>query len=517
MGGGSYPGPWRFTHYPWTREMLDSEEPMCIGQKAAQMAFTEVCLNRTFFKLDIRKCSSGYILPAKNPDASDFSASRFDGALECSPYLQKLFSDVKNVGHKRAGSVSLYIRGSRSRGGLKSFPAGFLVFDELDEMVQENLPLAFERQSGQLEKQTWMISTPTIDTTGINGYFVKSKQKEFFFKCPSCGRMTELTFPECIVIPTDDPTDRKIKGTYYICKECNSVLEHATKSMWLANGIWVPKSPDKEFDGYHINQMYSPTIEPWQIAESYLFSLSSPAHEQEFFNSKLGLPHIIKGARISDQDLVECIGDYKNGTTSTKLVTMGIDIGRWLHYVIVEYTIPNVITMDINMNAKARVLEINKVLSFEELDTPIKKHMPASIVVDSQPDRRKAYEFAQRYWGHVWLNFYGNNVAGKQISKTKDTDGRELEYCVTTDRTSWLDLSLSRFTNRTIQLPLDCPTEFKEHIKALVRKPGFDKLGNPTAKYINLNDDHYAHARNYSEIALNLVSGGSSANIRSPI
>ena len=518
MGGGAYPGPWTFNHHPWLLKMHDSDHPMVVGQKAAQMGYTEAALNRTFFKIDIRSQTAMYILPAKTPDASDFSASRFDPALELSPYLQRLFSDVKNVGHKRAGSCSLLIRGSRSRSGLKSQPAGFLVFDELDEMNQENIPLAFERQSGQLEQQSFLISTPTIDTYGINDYFQRSNQQEFYFPCPHCSRQTKLIFPDCIEIPTDDPRDPALSKAYYKCKECNQKLDQETKPEWLADGVWVP-AVQGEYDGYHINQMYSSTIKPSKLAESYLMSLVNAAYEQEFFNSKLGLPHIVKGARVLDTDINQCIGGYKNGSLAAgnKIVTMGIDVGRWLHYVIAEYTIPAIITPDINMNAHKKILEINKVLNFEDLSQVIHRHRPRAIVIDANPERRKAFELAQKFWGHIWLCFYGNSINGKQITKTKGQDGQELEQTVTVDRTSWLDLSLTRHANKTIELPLDTPEEFKSHIKALVRKPEIDKQGNPTSRYISNADDHYGHALNYSEIALPLaMSMGINQNIRSP-
>jgi len=518
MGGGSYPGPWTFKHYPWLKDMHDSDFSTVIGQKAAQLGYTEAALNRTLYKIDIRQQSAAYILPTKSPDASEFSASRFDPALELSPYLQRLFSDVKNVGHKRAGSNSLYIRGSRSRAGLKSIPAGFLVFDELDEMNQENIVLALERQSGQLEQQTYMISTPTIDGFGINDYFIRSNQKEFFFGCPSCSRQTRLIFPECLEIIGDDPRHPDLKNSFLKCKECSNKLEHETKHIWLADGTWIPGS-DGEYDGYHINQLYSPTVAPWQIAESYLLSLINAAYEQEFFNSKLGLPHIVKGARINDDDINQCIGNYKNGTNAKEgtIVTMGIDVGHWLHYVIAEYTVGPMATPDINMNTHKRILEINKVLTFEELDSVIYRHRPKAVVIDANPERRKAFELAQRFWGHVWVCFYGNAVNGKQITKTRDDNGQELEYHVTVDRTSWLDLSLSRHTNKSILLPLDLPTEYRSNIKALIRKPKIDKHGNPTSTYVNNADDHYGHSLNYSEIALPLAVGiGQSQNIRSP-
>ena len=151
--GQPFPGPWSFKYHPWIEEMHDAEEEMIVGQKGAQLAFTECVLNKAFFNIDVKGVSVLYVLPANTPDASDFSKARFDPALELSPHLSKLFSHVKNIGHKRAGSANLYIRGSRSRSQLKSIPVGFIILDEVDEMQQANVPLAFERAAGQRTKQ----------------------------------------------------------------------------------------------------------------------------------------------------------------------------------------------------------------------------------------------------------------------------------------------------------------------------------------------------------------------------
>src|SRR5262249_14884021 len=163
-----------------------SDAELNVGQKAAQMGFTETVLNIVFYHIDVKAVDCLYVLPAKTPDASDFSAARFDPALESSPHLANLFSDVKNVGHKRAGTATLYVRGSRSRAGLKSIPTGLIILDEVDEFDQENIPLAMERAAGQVEKMVWMISTPTIDNFGINKYYLQSSQNHFHFKCPCC-------------------------------------------------------------------------------------------------------------------------------------------------------------------------------------------------------------------------------------------------------------------------------------------------------------------------------------------
>jgi hypothetical protein len=127
-------------------------------------------------------------------------------------------------------------------------------------------------------------------------------------------------------------------------------------------------------------------------------------------------------------------------------------------------------------------------------------------VIDSQPEHRKSYEFASRFWGNVKLCVYGRGINGKQIVVGRDDHGQIVdEHLVTVDRTSWLDLSLGRFRNKgMLILPVDVPTEYREHLKALVRVYSKDVDGNPVGRYEKgeQRPDHYAHARNYSEIAL---------------
>jgi hypothetical protein len=504
--GKPYPGAWTFKHHPWLRAMHDSEAEVNVGQKSAQMGYTETVLNVTFYNIDQKGVDCLYILPAKTPDASDFSASRFDPALELSPHLSNMFSEVKNIGHKRAGTNNLFIRGSRSRSGLKSVPVGLIILDELDEMTQENIPLVKERSSGQVEKALWMISTATIENYGINKEFNASTQNHFFFPCPHCSRHVELTFPKSLVIVGDDPNNQQIHQSHLICPNCQHILEHAAKTDFLAKGIWQPGHTGRDTEGWYINQLYSCTVSPGEIAKLYLESLSDKAAEQEFYNSKLGLPHAVEGARITDADLDACRGSHKNGDVITpNVTTMGVDVGTWLHYHIDEWFLPsNVSGADISVLSRCRTVKFGKVRNFDELDLLMTQWGINFCVIDANPERRKAYEFACRFWGKVRLCFYAQGVTGKQIKLKDDT-----EPAVDVDRTSWLDLSLGRYhgPRRSISLPLDIDLEYRGHLKALVRVYEKDKEGNPIGRYVKAPaiDDHYAHARNYSEIAMPLA------------
>lgn len=502
--GRPFSGPWSFKRHPWLKGMHDSDYEINVGQKAAQMGFTETVLNVVFFYIDIHQVDCLYVLPSKTPDASDFSAARFDTALELSGHLRKMFSDVKNVGHKRAGNTNLYLRGAKSRSGLKSVPVGVLILDEKDEMNQDNIPLARERQSGYDVNKTWEISTPTIDNFGINETFKASTQNEFFFKCPSCSRMINLTWPESIEICGEDFDDPKIKDTFIKCNLCFKKLDHKTKPEWLSTGRWIAQFNDKDVAGWGINQLYSSTVHPSNIVSSYFKAQTNPADEQEFHNSKLGQPHIVDGAKINEKDIDGCIADYLSTTNNSDgLITIGIDVGTYLHYEIDKWYIAGEAgTTDFNMSSKPQVLAVGKVQNFEQLDKIINIYNVASGVIDQQPERRKAFEFATRHWGKIYLCTYARGITGKQVNLNRD------ELTISVDRTSWLDLSQGRFKTGSILLPKDLPREYKRHIMSLVRIYEKDADGNPIGKYVKAgsNEDHFAHARNYSEIALPLAA-----------
>jgi hypothetical protein len=364
-------------------------------------------------------------------------------------------------------------------------------------MSDENCTLAEERISGQPEWSIFSLSTPTIENYGINDKYKQSTQQHYFFNCPHCNRLTELIFPECLVITAEVISDPKLRDSHIICKECKTTITQEEKKVALNKGQWVA-SAQSSIEGYHINQLYSLMAAPWQLAQLYLRAQVNPTDEQEFYNSKLGLTHAVKGAKISDALFDSCIGGHKTQEQGKGFVVMGVDVGTWLHYEITQYYwSANTPVADINLLTKAKVLRADKCEKFEELDHLIQQYSVVAVVIDNQPETRSALDLANRFPGRVWLCIYGQGVTGKNINEHTS------EPKVTVDRTSWLDLSLGRFKSRTISLPLDISLEYRQHVKAPTRVYKKDGNGNPVGSYQTGKEaDHFAHARNYSEIAL---------------
>ncbi len=492
-----------FKYHPWSPGVMDCDDPHWVAQKAAQMAFSEIVLCHAFHSLTIKKYSVLYGLPNQKPDASDFSATRFEPAIEASSFLKNRFKTTKNIGLKMAGSKALYIRGSRGSSTFKSIPVQVVILDEVDEMSQEARAKAKERMSGNFTKLLRELSTPSIDNYGINRVFEKSTKDFFNFKCPHCSRRIIFKFPESIVITAENSYDPSIKNSHYICTECHKKLDQEGKPEFLSTGQWDNTYKDRVIRGFQINQLYSCTIDAAAIATSFLDAQTNPADEQELYNSKLGVPHIVAGSKIDDNDIQKCIGPYKNGDLELAqgLITVGIDVGKELHIVVTRWRFPSIVK-DPNIDAHAQIIFIGKVTAkgagFPELDSPIRTYKPAHSVIDALPERVSSLAVTSRFPYLVTTCYYNDSVSGRTVTVNEDR--------VTVHRTSWLDQSLGRFRSGKVQIPADTPKEFKSHLKSLVRKYEKDKNGDVSCRYVKTEfQDHYAHAFNYSEIALKIA------------
>ena len=510
--GTPFPGKWTWDHHPWLKGMHDSKAEKNVGQKAAQVGYTELVLNLTFYTLDIKRLHCLYLLPNKFPDAADFSVARFNQAVELSPYLSSLGINTNNIGHKKFGQANLYIRGMNSRRALKGLPVSGLIFDELDEMDREQITLAEARSDGQNESWDWKISTPRIPNKGINQYYLESTEENFFFPCPHCSRQIELKFPESIMVTGKDLDDPELINSHYICYACKAKLDHETKSSYLTKGEWVPSRTNTAIRGFHVGQMYSSAKAgiPANFARRYIKSTLDPADEQEFFNSNVGIPHVVADAKLTEGEINRCIQSYEitDHAKSTQLITMGIDVGKVCHFEVDEWLLSNYVGDEINMNAVPKVLAYGT-CDFDGLVKLMYNFQVRYAVIDAQPETRMAQEFAYKFPGYVKLCYYSYFVKAKNIGHS------EVDMAITVNRTAWIDLALTRFRSQRILLPRTTSKEYKDHMCAQIKVPKRDKYGHAIYFYETpgREADHFGHARTYAEIALPLAMGiGPSTN-----
>ena len=325
-----------------------------------------------------------------------------------------------------------------------------------------------------------------------------------------------MSFPECFIIVGESEQDPRLIESHYICTECKQMLDHRAKSTFMAKGIWVPAVPTAGIQGYHVSQLNSTRISPHRLAISVMRGRERAVDEQELHNSKLGAPHIVAGAAITEDEIKSCIagrtvdglGTVSLGPESYKmrnpnvlgdLVTIGIDVGTSCNYVVTVWKMMAANTVDINESAIGFLIEAGKFTDYFQADELIKRFHPRHLTIDQQPDTRAATMLAHRWPGIVSLCHYSTSVNAKALSYRKE------DFLVTANRTSWLDQSLGRFRARTIFLPTDIPQEFIEHITHLIRKPEKNAIGEVVYRYLDTGPDHYAHGLTYAEIALKMA------------
>jgi hypothetical protein len=136
-------------------------------------------------------------------------------------------------------------------------------------------------------------------------------------------------------------------------------------------------------------------------------------------------------------------------------------------------------------------------------------------VGDADPELNAARSFCKKFNGYAAMTRYRGVKAVKEIQVSEESTGAPM---LTVDRSYTLSQSLGRFRTRRIILPRDIPEDFRHHLKCLIRT--YTRVKNtqkdtPTAIYLRTGDqqDHYAHALNYAEIALQRVSFGNCRNL----
>lgn len=501
------PEPWSFEYFPWLRAPMDARADRVTTLKGAQLGFTTAGIGKVLFMLDAERKSILYLLPTARPDASEFSVTKLQSVIDDSDYIRGMFTDVSNVGLKKAGTATLFIRGANSRNALKSISVNMIVFDEYDEMPPENIPLAEERMSGQFETELWRLSTPTIPGVGVDADFQSTTKEHFYFPCPhGCmfethARQIKLS-PDDLVITANSLTDPDLKRSYIQTSCCKQPIDHETKRITLAKGDYIPEG-HKDFSdrGFAVNQLYSSTMKPENIARLRIRADTNPAAEQEYWNSKMGIAHETKGSRLTDE-LIDAAIKPDLGWQRTEWTTMGIDVGTRMHVIIRNWRIDK-LSADLNVYARSRLLLATSVKDTAALDALMHEYQVLMAVIDAQPERRLAVAFARRFPGHVRTCYY--NTQGKSDSLK---DHGDADYRMTVDRTFWLDTMFAGFKGKRTTMPDPPSDELRSHLKALVRvyRPAKDDEKEDTAYYRNTGPDHFAHAYNYSEMALPLAA-----------
>ena len=464
--------PFTFDRHEYLRTPYADNHPDQVEMKATQMGLTSKAMLRTMYGArygDYRGIL--YLFPSKS-DVLDFSKGRISPLISDNPdTIGKWVTDTDAAGIKKVWNTFLYLRGMRSRVGLKSVPADLIVYDELDEAPQKSIDMAQERMSHSEIRESLKLSNPTIPDYGIDKAFQATDQRYWLLKCPSCGYYTclEDTFPGCLM----EVDGRVIRA----CERCQGELDPAM-------GEWVAKHPRvTDQRGYHYSQLFSQFVTPADILKQF----KETTNPQDFYNLKIGVAYIEAENRLSLEEVLHLCGSGGIESSSPGPCSMGVDQGKDLHVVIGKR----------GVDRPDSLIHLGVYKDWEELDRLLTAFNVGMCVVDALPETRNARAFAERHKGKVYLNYY-------QINQKNGCKWDEGALTVACNRTESLDESHSQIMYRKLFLPKSCGIvqEFAQHMHNVAKKlEEDDETGSKRYVYVKLGTDHFRHAFNYECMA----------------
>ena len=460
-------------------------------KKATQMVGTETHVLKTLHGLIHKKYPLGclYLFPTGD-DVSDFSSSRFQPLIIDNPGNVGIYvKDTNRTNLKRVGGAFLFFRGARltqtvdgqkkSASKLKSIPVDKVIFDELDEMSPEAIPLALGRMKHSTVKEEVYLANPTIPDFGIDKIYNSSDQRVWMIKCQKCGKETclELEFPDCLVRTTDNRVVR-------VCRHCGSEISPR-------HGHWVAQYPERTQDmvGRWISHLNSAYVDPKEVLDAF----ENPDMDKaDVYNLMLGMAYIDAENRLTKNQVFACCGNEPMLPGCTMQCAMGVDVGKHLHvvigYKVNEYT--------------ARIVKLARVSDFNDVHDLAKRYNVQTAVFDLYPEERKIREFQAAEDFDVFGCDYLEDKRGPATWNYKDG-------VVRINRTEICDQSHTFLAEGDrVELPRK-NAEVEEYAKELINTAKVlqeDKeTGKRVYRYKKLGADHYRHATNYFLLALEKI------------
>lgn len=471
--------PFSYDKHEYLIEPYQDNHPHQVEIKATQQGLTSKAMLRVAYGArygDYRGIL--YLFPSKS-DVVDFSKGRVDPLIDENPdTIGRWVKDTDNAGVKRIHHAFLYLRGMKSRVGLKSIPVDLIVFDELDEAPQNAVDMAVERMAHSLHKEQLKLSNPTLPDYGIDKAFQETDQRFWLMRCPSCSEYTDLVgdFVDQGKTGEIKCLQRQNGRVIRACRKCSSELNPSV-------GTWVAKRPsiaDKR--GYQYSQLYSHYVPPKEILDKF----RTTDNLTDFWNLKIGVAYVEAENRLSEQQVLKLCGSEGIVSEDAGPCSMGVDQGKDLHVVIGR-----------RYGNKGKILHLGIYKDWEELDPLIKNFNISRCVVDALPETRNARALAERFKEKVYINYYNHRQKGKYAWNDK-------EFIVSCNRTESLDASHKEVLNQSIVLPrkTEIVQTFASHMANVAKKLEEDEeTGSKRYIYVKLGADHFRHAFNYEAMA----------------
>ena len=484
-----------FSRRPYLVDILRDFSPHIVYKKSAQVGIT-MCggIAKCLYAVDNLGINSIYTFPTQR-DVGEFSKGRFRHIIHSSKYLDARVGDVDNVGLVRIGDNVIYFRGTFSAKQAISVPSDLNVHDELDfsdssvrEVYSSRLDASEFKYKGKEQfGWEWDFSTPTLPRFGISALYDQSDQHEWWVRCANCRRRQRVDFFKNM---RSRGKGRKIRR-FFGCRKCDKELDRA-------KGVWIARNPEARIRGYHITQPMCEFIRADKMWDTWEKLIKTSEGKRKFYNFNLGLEYEDGSESITRGFILNKVVE---GTPYPGTIYLGADQGDIIHIEITKL-----------VDGVRRIIWLNTVNSFEELERVITHYQPRIAVIDALPNHHSARILSKRHH-NVYLNYYqGKNKLERQYWD-KDIEKKEVKV----PRTDVLDRTASDWHMGRVLIENYIPTklveEFADQMSALKRTYVENSDGDKKAEWVKVDDDHYRHADVYNWIASEIGRSGYSNKV----
>ena len=454
-------------------------------------------------------------------------------------------SDAQRV--RSIGPSQIFFGYMGGRTSTESIPMLGMVFDEVRRMLDGDRERARERMSHSPYPFEMNISTAGYPGVTIDKEFKSSNQNKFHSGCKcSDGIVLADHFPACIGerMPGVTPSLRDLPDTFWVCPTCSEPIVNP------ATGRWITHYPTVKSIGWHIPQILSPRQSAAKIFTAFLEATDIT----EFYNSKLGIPHISKESQIVNRDILKATVDTDLRWPAVTGIyprncAAGIDQMLGFNVIVIRKWGP----LQENGRRESQLVHVEWIANPEIPDFDpwkrcfelMKQYDVAYCVADSMPNGNDALAFANDpdLKGRVFLADYsyeaqkGEDICiwGDKIAhdpNRKADESIKSKYRVRISRYLAIEWNLMRYVTRTKRQPHErgligelpdrrkklqrefiCDT-FWKHLMAVARRKHVLDETQDKFKMVFENvglDPHFLHADLYCELALTRVHEGGHA------
>ncbi len=391
-------------------DILEDRSPFQAVLKAPQIGMTVLQLVKTFWWAYFEKKDIIYTLPTES-DVQEMAGGKINRIIAQNQIFLDWTKDHDTVSQKTVNENIIYYRGTFTQKAAMMVTSQINVHDEIDASKPEVITQYETRLQSQPGGMRWYFSHPSIIGAGIDQYWQKSDQKEWFIKC-TCGEWQFLEWPLSI--------DQQRKC--YQCKFCHAEITDQQRRV----GHWRRLVKDAEYSGYHISQLMCPWIPASKIIKD--FKEKDP---QYFYNFTLALPYADAKSKVTLETIKSLL---TNINERTGRVIMGVDTGLKIRWVVGD---------------KNGLFSIGECESYEELQREMDKYKDCIVVMDKGGDIIGAQEFAHTNAGRVFLCYFQHDKQSLDLVKWHENEDYGL---VSADRNRLIQLVVDEMANQRIPL-----------------------------------------------------------------